>query len=59
MGGVISQVEGETKPEGVIQALQECLERLDQIALRCEERPVRDQRSSDEICGYDDMSLPS
>lgn len=38
---------------------QHLVNRLDQIALRCAARPVRDQRSADEICGYDAMGLPS
>jgi len=33
--------------------------RLDQIALRCASRPMADQRSADEILGYDALGLPS
>ena len=32
---------------------------LDQNAFHCAARPVRDQRSADEICGYDTLGLPS
>jgi len=34
------------------------LERLDRIALRCAARPMLDQRSADEICGYEANGLP-
>jgi len=34
------------------------LERLDRIALRCAARTILDQRSADEICGYDANGLP-
>ena len=33
--------------------------RLDQIALRCAARPIRDQRSAEQILGYDASGLPS
>lgn len=33
--------------------------RLDQIALSCAARPMRDQRTSEQILGYDDRGLPS
>ena len=35
------------------------IHRLDQIALRCAARPILDNRSSDDICGYDANGLPS
>jgi antitoxin VapB len=63
---------GETKTDAVILALKERLQReagsvlqrslihrLDQIALRCAARPILDNRSSDDICGYDANGLPS
>ena len=33
-------------------------DQLDRIALRCAARPILDQRSADEICGYDANGLP-
>lgn len=33
-------------------------DQLDRIALRCAARSILDQRSADEICGYDDNGLP-
>ena len=33
-------------------------DQLDRIALRCAARPILDQRSADEICGYDAKGLP-
>lgn len=33
-------------------------DQLDRIALRCAARPMLDQRSADEICGYDTNGLP-
>jgi antitoxin VapB len=33
--------------------------RLDQIALRCAGRPIRDQRAAEQILGYDASGLPS
>ncbi len=35
------------------------INRLDQIALRCAARPIRDQRSAEQILGYDAHGLPS
>ncbi|MFM7362728.1 MAG: type II toxin-antitoxin system VapB family antitoxin [Cyanobium sp.] len=34
-------------------------DRLDQIALRCASRPIRDTRSSEQILGYNAQGLPS
>ena len=34
------------------------LDRLDRIALRCAARPILDQRSANEICGYNATGLP-
>jgi antitoxin VapB len=32
--------------------------RLDQLALRCAARPMRDQRTAEQILGYDAHGLP-
>ena len=63
---------GETKTQAVTKALRDRLERirgqgsgrrlaaeLDDIALRCASLPVRDDRRSDAILGYDEDGLPS
>ena len=63
----LAQLTGETKTEVVTQALRERLQRLrrsrttrrladdlDEIALPCSALPMRDERSADEILGYDD-----
>lgn len=34
-------------------------DRLDQIALRCASRPIRDTRSSEQMLGYEAQGLPS
>jgi antitoxin VapB len=67
----LAQLTGETKTEAVTQALRERLQRvrrsrakrrladdLDEIALHCSTLSVRDERSADEIMGYDDHGLP-
>lgn len=43
-----------TTPE----ARSRLVDQLDRIALRCASRPIQDQRSSDEILGYDNSGLP-
>ena len=71
LASALAKLTGETKTEAVTQALRERLERvrrarakrrladeLDDIALQCSTRPVRDRRSSDEIIGYDENGLP-
>jgi antitoxin VapB len=63
---------GETITEAVTVAVKERLERLcaargrrglatelDEIALRCAALPVLDDRSEEEILGYDEHGLPS
>lgn len=63
---------GETKTEAVTQALRERLrkverdrsgtslaDRLDEIARRAASLPVVDDRTDDEILGYDDRGLPT
>jgi antitoxin VapB len=62
---------GESLTEAIIHALEERLERLKghrtttdvaveimKISLRCRALPEKDQRSPDEILGYDDRGLP-
>ncbi len=68
----VSELTGETKTQAVTVALEERLDRiqrersgislvdeLNEIALRCASLPVLDNRSADEILGYDDNGLPS
>jgi len=63
---------GETKTEAVTKALRDRLtrvqnertgrslaDRLDEIARHCAGLPVLDDRSSNEILGYDDHGLPT
>jgi antitoxin VapB len=67
----LAKTTGETLTAAVVQALRERLIRvrrarakrrladeLDEIALHCAALPVRDQRSADEIVGYDEQGLP-
>jgi antitoxin VapB len=67
----LAQTTGETITEAVTVAVRERLERLqagrrprrladelDEIALRCAALPVLDERSEDEILGYDLNGLP-
>jgi antitoxin VapB len=62
---------GETLTEAIIHALEERLERIKgrpittdiaeeimKISRRCRALPERDQRSSDEVLGYDERGLP-
>lgn len=72
LAAALAKLTGETKTEAVTQALRERLERvrrlrarrrrladeLDEIALHCSALPVRDQRSAEEIIGYDENGLP-
>lgn len=68
----IAELTGETKTAAVMQALRERLDRLqaersgrtladrlDEIARHSAGLPVRDDRSPDEILGYDGNGLPS
>lgn len=63
---------GETKTEAVTKALRDRLtrvqrersghsraDRLDEIALQCASLPVLDDRSPDDILGYDEHGLPA
>ena len=67
----LARLTGETKTQAVTQALRERLEsirrrragrrladELDELALRCAALPVLDDRSADEILGYDADGLP-
>ena len=62
---------GESMTEAILKALRERLQRvagrnrpmgladqLDEIAVRCAALPVIDERSEDEILGYDEKGLP-
>ena len=68
----VARLAGETKTEAVTRALRDRLDRLrrgrsgrrladelDEIARHCARLPIRDDRSDDEILGYDDRGLPS
>ncbi len=68
----LSSVTGETLTTAVATALRERLDRvrgrprgqdlaaeLDAIALRCAALPVLDERSEEEILGYDERGLPA
>ncbi len=68
----VAKLTGETKTDAVKQALRDRLARLrreragmslanelDEIAIRCAQLPVLDDRAPDEILGYDAHGLPS
>lgn len=67
----LAKLTGETKTEAVTRALRDRLSRitrdrrdrrlsdeLDEIALQCAGRPVRDTRAADEILGFDERGIP-
>jgi len=67
----LAKLTGENKTEAVTKALRDRLARvmrdrpgrrladeLDEIALQCAKRRVRDDRSADEILDYDESGLP-
>ena len=67
----LAKLTGETKTAAVTRALQDRLARvrrersqlrladeLDEIAMQCARLPLRDERSPDEILGYDAHGLP-
>ncbi len=67
----LAKLTGENKTEAVTKALRDRLARvsrdrpgrrladeLDEIAVHCARRRVRNGRSADEILGYDDSGLP-
>ncbi|MCY4095015.1 MAG: type II toxin-antitoxin system VapB family antitoxin [Gammaproteobacteria bacterium] len=72
LAATVAQITGETKTEAVTIALQERLTRLErqsksrrlmdelnEIALHCAALPIYDDRSADEIIGYDERGLPT
>lgn len=71
LAGELARLTGQTKTQAVTEALRNHLERcrreqsgrtlageLSEIGRRCAKLPVRDQRSADEILGYDEDGLP-
>lgn len=72
LAAAVARLTGESKTEAVTVALRERLARLkqrraggrsladelDEIALHCSSLPVRDDRTPDELLGYDDQGLP-
>ena len=72
LAATVAEITGETKTEAVTIALQERLSRLqrqttsrrlsdelNEIALHCAALPVYDDRSAEEIIGYDEVGLPT
>ena len=72
LAATVARLAGETKTEAVTKALRDRLARLrrerrgrrladelDEIGRHCSGLPVRDDRSPDEILGYDEHGLPS
>ena len=72
LADTLAKLTGETKTQAVIRALQDRLGRirrqrsgrslaaeLDDLALHCASLPVLDQRSAEEILGYDEIGLPT
>lgn len=68
----LAELTGETKTAAVTKALRDRLERirreraglgladeLDQIAVDCASLPIVDDRSAEEILGYDEQGLPT
>ena len=71
LAATVAEITGETKTEAVTIALQERLtklqrqsksrrltDELNEIALHCAALPVYDDRTADEIVGYDERGLP-
>ncbi len=71
LAGELARLTGQTKTDAVIDALRRRLaetrtkrrtnsmsERLAEIAKRCRQLPVLDERAPDEILGYDESGLP-
>ena len=72
LADTLAKLTGETKTQAAIRALQDRLGRirrqrsgrslaaeLDDLALHCASLPVLDQRSAEEILGYDEIGLPT
>ena len=71
LAAVLAEVTGETKTEAVRRALEERLDRvrrrhrrrslideINEIADHCSSLPLLDDRTPDEILGYDSVGLP-
>ena len=69
LAATVAKLTGETKTEAVTRALQDRIRReragrnlaeeLDQIALHCASLPVVDDRTVEDILGYDERGLPA
>ena len=72
LAATLASLTGETKTEAVTRALEDRLakvrsrrpgrnlvEELHEIALHCAALPVLDDRSADDILGYDERGVPS
>lgn len=71
LADTLAKLTGETKTQADTQAIRKRLDRiqrhrsgrrladeLDEIAKRCSSRPVLDDRTPDEILGYDENGVP-
>ena len=71
LAATVARLTGESKTEAVTKALQDRLERirreragrnlaqeLDEIALHCASLPILDDRTVEDILGYDEGGLP-
>jgi antitoxin VapB len=71
LADALARLTGETKTDAVTKALRDRLARvrrerakrrladeLDELALQCARLPVLDQRSEEEILGYDSTGMP-
>ena len=72
LAATLARLTGETKTQAVTTALRDRLERirrrrtgrdladeLDEIALHCASLPVLDERTAEDILGYDERGLPA
>ena len=72
LAATLARLTGETKTQAVTRALHDRLERirrrntgrsvaeeLDEIALHCASLPVLDDRTAEEILGYDEHGFPA
>ncbi len=72
LAATVAKLTGETKTEAVTKALRDRLDRirreragrnlaeeLDEIALHCASLPVLDDRTVEDILGYDQRGLPA
>jgi antitoxin VapB len=71
LAAAVARLTGETKTDAVTRALRDRLDRLrreqggrrvadelDEIALHCSRLPVLDERSDEEILGYEEHGVP-